>query len=111
MLETLVNLGFKHQEAEVYVFLALNGPQKAKDIADALKTHRRKVYRTIKKLQNKKIVNATSGLPTKFYAISFGKVLDLFMKAATEQAKALRASRKELLSSWCSLNEKDSSNS
>ena len=110
MLETLVNLGFKQQDAEVYVFLALNGSKKAKDIADALNTHKRQVYRILKKLQNKEIVNATSSLPAKFYAVPLEKVLDLFMKVATEQTKAFRASRKELISTWRSMIEKDSSN-
>jgi sugar-specific transcriptional regulator TrmB len=111
MLKTLVNLGFKQHDAEVYLFLALNGSKKAKDIADALKTHKRQVYRILQKLQNKEIVKATSSLPPKFYVVSFECVLDLFMKAATEQAKALQASRKELLSSWRSIIQKDSSNS
>jgi len=76
----------------------------------ALNTHKRQVYRILKKLQNKEIVNATSCLPAKFYAVPLEKVLDLFMKVATEQTKALRASRKELVSTWRSMIEKDSSN-
>jgi sugar-specific transcriptional regulator TrmB len=111
MLKTLVNLGFKQQEAEVYVFLASNGSQEARDIADALKAHKRQVYRILKRLKNKEIVNATSSLPAKFSAVSPEKVLDLFMKTAMEQAKVFQASRKELLSTWRSMNEKDSSNS
>ena len=77
MLRTLVNLGFKQQDAEVYVFLALNGSQKAKDIAEALKTNKRQVYRTLEKLQNREIVNATPNLVAQFSAVSFDKVLDL----------------------------------
>ena len=111
MLKTLVNLGFKQQEAEVYLFLVLNGPKRAKYIADALETYKRKVYRALKNLQNLKIASATQTLPAEFYAISFEKVLDLFMKAAMEQAKTLQVSKKKLLSTWRSMNEKDSSNS
>jgi len=35
MLKTLVSLGFADIDAEVYVFLANEGPQKASDIAEA----------------------------------------------------------------------------
>lgn len=111
MLRTLVNLGFKQQEAEVYVFLAANGSQEARDIADALKAHKRQIYRILRRLKNKEIVNTTSSLPAKFSAVSLEKVLDLFMKTAMQQAKVFQASRKELLSNWRSINEKDSSNS
>jgi sugar-specific transcriptional regulator TrmB len=111
MLKTLLDFGFKQQEAEVYIFLALNGPKKAKDIVNSLKTGKRQVYRILKKLQSKEIVNATLSAPVKFSAVSIEKVLDLFMESAIEQAKVLQASRKELLSTWRNLSEKDSSNS
>lgn len=110
MLKTLVNLGFKQQDARVYVYLAVNGPKRAQDIAKALNTYKLQVYRSLRKLQSKEVVNATSSLPAEFYAVSFEKVLDLFMKAATEQAKAFQASKEELLSTWRSMIEKDSAN-
>ena len=37
MIKTLVSLGFKQRDAEVYVFLAEIGPQERNAIADALK--------------------------------------------------------------------------
>jgi sugar-specific transcriptional regulator TrmB len=34
--KTLVNLGFSEPEAQVYIFLAEEGPHKARDVAKAL---------------------------------------------------------------------------
>jgi sugar-specific transcriptional regulator TrmB len=108
MLKTLVDLGFKQQDAEVYVFLALNGSQKAKAIADALKTYRRQVYRTLKELQNREIINATSNLPAQFSAIPFDKVLGLFIRANMEEADRIEEKKDEILALWKSTIKADS---
>jgi sugar-specific transcriptional regulator TrmB len=100
MLKTLVNFGLKQKEAQVYVYLAVNGPKHAKDIAEALNTYKLQVYRSLRKLQSKEIVNATSNRPAEFYAVSFERVLDIFMQAAVDQAKDLQASKEVLLSTW-----------
>jgi len=57
------------------------------------------------------MVNASPQRPAQFSAVSLEKVLELYMKAMIEQAKALQASREELLSTWRSTIEKDSTNS
>jgi sugar-specific transcriptional regulator TrmB len=100
MLKTLVSLGFRQKEVQVYIYLAVNGPKRAKDIANALSTYKLQVYRSLRKLQSKEVVNATSNRPAEFYAVSFEKLLDLFMQAAADQAKILQASREVLLSTW-----------
>ena len=100
MLKTLVNLGFEQQDAEVYVYLALNGPKKAKDIATALKTYERQVYRSLKKLQNKEIVNATPDLPANFSVISLDKLLDLLARASLEEARRIEQERDRILRLW-----------
>ena len=60
MLKTLESLGFRHLEAEVYVYLTKNDPQKAQEIAQALETYRRQLYRSLKILQRQGMVNAKS---------------------------------------------------
>jgi sugar-specific transcriptional regulator TrmB len=84
MLKNLINLGFKPKDAQVYVFLALNGPQNAKTITSTLQTQKRQVYRILKKLQNREIVNATSNRAAQFSAVPFDKVLDKLIKAWTK---------------------------
>ena len=100
MLKTLATLGFKKQDAEVYVYLALNGPKKAKDIVTALKTYERQVYRSLKKLQNKEIVSATPEPPANFSVISLDKLLDLLAKASLVEAQRIEQERDRILTLW-----------
>jgi len=108
MLKTLVSLGFADIDAEVYVFLANEGPQKAGDIAEALRIYKRRLYRILRKLQGQGIVNASSEYPARFSAVLFEEVLDLFIKVKTEQQEAIQASKEELLSTWRSMLPKNS---
>jgi sugar-specific transcriptional regulator TrmB len=110
MLDTLVNLGLTRTEAQAYVFLAKKGPHGGKDLADALRISRKQLYRSLKSLRVKGIVNATRERPAQFSAVPLEKVLELSMKAAMEQAKAFQASREELLSNWRSMIEKETHN-
>jgi sugar-specific transcriptional regulator TrmB len=110
MLKTLVNLGFKQKDAEVYVYLALNGPRKAKDIVTALKTYERQVYRSLKKLKNKEIVNATPEPPANFSVISLDKLLDLLAKASLEEARRIEQEKDSILRLWKSSAKSNSSN-
>jgi sugar-specific transcriptional regulator TrmB len=111
MLKTLVSLGFDERDAQVYVFLATEGPQEARDIAEALQIYKRRLYRSLKNLQSKGIINASSEYPARFSAVLFEKVLDLLIKAKTEQEQALQESKEELLSTWRSITKKDSPDS
>ena len=111
VLRTLVSLGLSEAEAEVYFFLAQTGPVKGRDIAKELKLYKQQVYRSLKKLRAKGMVNATSEHPARFSAVSLEKVLEQFMKAKMGQAKVLQASKEELLSNWRSMFETNSANS
>lgn len=110
MIKTLVDLGFKQQDAQVYVYLALNGPKKAKDIVTALKTYKRQVYRSLRKLQNKEIVNATPELPASFSVISLDKLLELLAKASLEEARRIEREKDGILRLWKSSVKRNSSN-
>jgi sugar-specific transcriptional regulator TrmB len=98
-----MNLGFTQADAEVYVSLAEHGSQRAREIAEALKTYRQQVYRSLKNLKAKGIVNASTDHPAQFSAISFEKVLDLHMKANVEEARRVEQNRDELLTKWQTL--------
>ena len=106
MLKTLVKLGFPEADAQVYIYLTTEGPRKAKDIAEAVNLHRQKLYPTLKKLQNKGIVNISPEHPAKFSAVLFENVLDQLMKAKKEQQKALQESKEEFLSTWKSITKR-----
>ncbi len=111
MLKTLVGLGLEDMEAEVYAFLATNGPHEAGDIATALKLNKQKLYRCLKTLRIKNIVIASAKRPLRFSAVIFEKVLDLFLKSKIEQQQILQESKEELLQSWESVFKKEIENS
>ena len=98
-----MNLGLSQTDTEVYVFLATKGSQKARNIATALKTYKRKIYRSLKSLQNKEIVNATLERPAQFSALPFDKVLNLLIKAHLEEARYIEQNKEEILSHWQSM--------
>jgi sugar-specific transcriptional regulator TrmB len=103
MQKTLISLGFKEADTQVYMFLSTEGPKKARDIAEDLNLSSQQLYRILKKLQSRGLVNASNEYPACFAAVLFEKVLDLLVKAKKEQHETLQESRKELLSTWRSI--------
>ena len=100
MLKTLESLGLRHIEAEVYVYLTQNDPQKAQEIAQALEKYRRQLYRSLKILQRQGMVNASQERPARFSAVAFDKVLDHFIEANREEALSIEEKREQILSIW-----------
>ena len=95
IIKTLVGLGLSQIDAEVYIFLSTVGPQNARNIADMLKLYKQELYRSLKRLQVKGIVNSSAERPAVFSSISFDKVLDLFLVVKKEEANVLQESRDE----------------
>jgi sugar-specific transcriptional regulator TrmB len=100
MLKTLKSLGLKHLDAVVYVYLLQNDPQKARDIAEALETYKRQLYRSLKSLQRKGMVSASQEHPARFSAVSFDKVLDSFIISNRETAQYVEQNKEQILSFW-----------
>jgi sugar-specific transcriptional regulator TrmB len=111
VLKTLIGLGLSGVEAEVYLFLAQAGPVKVREIVKTLKFPKQQVYRSLESLQTRGLVKASQKLTTQYAAVSLEKILDQFMKEKQEQAKALQASKKELLSNWRFIIQKNSETS
>jgi sugar-specific transcriptional regulator TrmB len=109
--KTLMNLGFTEKDLQVYLFLANEGPRKAKEIAKALNMCSAQLYGIMKKLQNNDLVIASSSRSALFSAVIFEKAIELLVEAKREQHEALLASKEELLSTWRSLTERDAEKS
>jgi len=103
VLETLRSLGLTKTDAQIYVFLGRKGPQKAMEISKSLKMPRQTLYLAIKNLKSKGIVTQTLEHPAKFSALPFEKVLDLFVKAKTDEVQRIEQERKSLLLDWQSI--------
>jgi sugar-specific transcriptional regulator TrmB len=100
MLENLLNLGFKRFNAEVYIFLVLNGPKKANEIATALNSYKRKVYRALMELQVTGIVYSPDDLPAHFSAVSFDKLLDALKDLNLREAARIEAQKDRIIDLW-----------
>lgn len=100
MLKTLVGLGFEQHEAEVYLFLALNGAQEVSAIAEALGTYRQHVYRTLRKLQNLQLVSRTQRFHRRFTALPFNKTLDLLTRDSLQKARRIEQNKDSILALW-----------
>ncbi len=110
MLKTLSDLGFGKLEAEVYVYLALSGAHKASDIADGVGTYKRQIYRTIERLQSRKILSGTQDMPANFAALPFDQLLDQLAKANLQEASRLEQNKNNILALWNSYIEKERQN-
>lgn len=100
VMKTLLDIGLTKLDSKVYIYLAKRGPQKGKEISKALKVQKPQLYRSLKNLQSKAIVSATLERPARFSAVSFEKVLDLFIRAKMEEAQAIQHEKSKLVSSW-----------
>lgn len=100
MLKTLTTLGFKETDAQVYVYLTTEGPQQARNIAGALKIYKRKLYRDLKKLQQKGMINVSQEYPAQFSAIPFDKILDFLIKTHMKEAQRIEQEKEEILNQW-----------
>jgi sugar-specific transcriptional regulator TrmB len=111
IIRALKGLGLTEVDAQVYVFLAKEGPHKLREIAVALDLPERKVDRSLRELQSISIVKASIQVPLKFIAVPFEEVIDLFIEVKKEQAKTMQESREELLSSWKAAIKKETAKS
>lgn len=111
LLKTLAHLGLTEGDSEIYLLLAKEGPQKGRDLAKTLNLYKQQLYRGLTRLKEKGMVGATLERPARFSAVSLEKVLQFKIEAKKEQALALQESKKELLSAWVSMIEKNSTDS
>ena len=110
ILKVLGNLGLSQTDAHVYIYLATNGPNKARTIVDYLKVNKGQVYKSLSRLQNKGVTIASNERPIEFSAVPFEDVLDMLMKIKKEQAKVLQAIKEELISDFQTEKKKSKDN-
>lgn len=103
VLKALMNLGLSRRDAEVYIYLASKGPQKAANIAETLKLNKQQLQSTLKNLQNRKIVKATFEYSAQFKALPFETALDLLTEAKRKETRRIEESKREILSHWRSI--------
>ncbi len=98
--KVLKSFGLTEKETEVYIFLAKQGVLRGRKIAKQMKKDKGQVYRILKSLQKKGLVESTLEFPTRFTAVPFEKVLDLFIKSKQEEVTFIEKAKKDLLDDW-----------
>jgi sugar-specific transcriptional regulator TrmB len=101
--KTLRNFGLTEKETDIYIYLAKRGVLKGGEISKQTKTPKALVYRTLKSLQAKGLVESTVEFPARFTAVPFEYVIDLNIRAKQEEAAQIAAQKKELISYWQSI--------
>ena len=107
IVKALKVLGLSNIDAQVYIFLAKQGPHKAGETAAELESHEQKVRKSFRDLESTGIVKASIEHPLEFEAMPFEEVLNLLIEVKREQAKTLQTSKDEFLSTWRSVTEED----
>ena len=96
----LIDLGLSDVDIQVYVFLSINGPHNAREIAKKMALLREQIYRSLRNMQKKNTVKANNDYPVLFTAVPFEELVMLLANLKKEEAQSLRDSREQLLSNW-----------
>ena len=97
VIKALVSLGLSRSEAEMYVYIANKGPQKALDIANALNCNKSTVYDNMKKLQKKGLVTKEV---SSFTALPFEETLELLIARERKKTNNFQETKKQILANW-----------
>jgi len=96
----LLDHGLTNKEADIYIFLAKNVILTGGEISKRTKIARSLVYRILKNLQTKGLVEPTLESPTRFVAVPFDKALDLIIKTKKQEALKVEREKQDLLEDW-----------
>jgi pimeloyl-ACP methyl ester carboxylesterase/sugar-specific transcriptional regulator TrmB len=105
--KALKNFGLTEKEAEIYIFLAKYGVLTGGEISKKCKMLRPHVYRILKRLQKKGVVEATLESPTRFFSVPFEKILDKNIRTKREEFVSLEKAKSSLIDDWKKLSTKE----
>jgi len=101
--KVLKDIGITDKDIDVYIFLAKHGVLKGGEITSQTKTHKALIYRILKSLQSKGLVESTLEFPARFTAVPFERVIDLNIKLKHDEADKIEQQKIELLNYWQSI--------
>lgn len=97
----LKDLGLTAAEIDVYLFLTKRGgASKGTDVAKHIRKDKGQVYRTLKSLQSKGLVEPTLEAPVRFAPVPFEGVVESVIKVKREEALRIENAKQELLDYW-----------
>lgn len=99
----LKNVGLTEKEIDVYIFLAKRGELKGTEIAKQTRIDKAEVYRILKRLQSKGLLNLTMRSPARFATVPFDKVIDSLVKTKRDEATLIQNSKEDLMNDWAKI--------
>lgn len=96
----LSSFGLTKNEVELYVFLAKHGVLKCGEVAKGMKKHTAQIYRVLKTLESKGLVECTLEAPARFAAVSLETIIDQRIKAKHDEAALIEKTRNDVLTYW-----------
>jgi sugar-specific transcriptional regulator TrmB len=91
-------------ESKVYVFLAKSDAQRACNISRSLSMHKAQVYRVLKNLESRGMVDLTLEKPARYTAVPFEQLLEFLIKTKRDDVSFLEHNKNALLTQWGSIN-------
>ena len=101
--QTLQDYGFTEEEAEVYLYLTTTGPCPARLVAQRFNTNRMKAYRTLKALEDKRLVDRIIGRPVKFMAAPLDEAIGRYLNDIKSRLSKLESNQDQVVQEWSSL--------
>ena len=97
----LKDFGLTETEIDVYLFLTKRiGASKGTEIAKYTKKDKGQVYRILKSLQSKGLIESTLEAPIRFAPVPFESVVESVIKAKREEASRIEGAKQELFEYW-----------
>ena len=102
----LKDFGLTEKEAEMYVFLARYGALRSGEISRITKIDKGEVYRVLKSLETKGLIEKTIEAPTRFMSTPFENAIDSFIKNKREEVSIVERTKNDLIKDWHSITKK-----
>lgn len=93
VIQSLINMGLRRIDAEIYVCLARKGPNKVGKINEILNVSKSKIYCSLKKLQNKGLVTKDGAT---YSGLAFEEALKQLIKTKKNETKSLQETKEEI---------------
>ena len=97
LIEILKKYGIDEEESQVYLDLLFQGPEGASAIAKRLSINRVKVYRILKRLESKGLVEAVLGRPVKYLAAPLNETITRFIEEEKRRVRLMEEEKNRLL--------------
>jgi sugar-specific transcriptional regulator TrmB len=84
------SFGLSQADAQVYVFLAKEGVMNGKELSEGLGQNRNRIYRALKRLREKGIVEEKVSGSTRLSAVPFNKLIELYLESKKKEMECIR---------------------